>query len=276
MKQRLWWVLIPTIVTAVATATLSYFFMPPRYRSETVIIAVPQRVPRDVVRPSIDTQLSDRLASLRQQILSRTRLERIIKDFDLYPSDRSNRPAEAVVAQMRDDISLTVDSREVGDDHLGTVRVAFRAANPRTAMRVTERLAALFIDESLKDREVLAEGTKQFLAAQIEDARRQIIEKEAELAILRTKAHGELSQADLLPYEVLKETYKALLIKEQDAKIAANLERRQIGEQFKLLDPARLPEVPVGPSRTLVNFGGALAGLAFGLVIVGVAKRQKT
>ena len=45
-------------------------------------------------------------------------------------------------------------------------------------MRVTERLASLFIEENLRDREVLAEGTNQFLEAQLDDARRRLIENE--------------------------------------------------------------------------------------------------
>ena len=49
-------------------------------------------------------------------------------------------------------------------------------------------------------------------------------------------------------YATLQGLYSSLLAKKEESKIAANLERRQIGEQFKLLDPARLPERPI--SRT--------------------------
>ena len=84
-----------------------------------------------------------------------------------------------------------------------------------------------------------------------------------------------MSQGDLLPYEVLKEGYKVLLQKQLDAVVGANLERRQIGEQFKILDPPRLPEAPVGPSKAAVNAGGTLVGLLFGLIVVGVSKRPK-
>ena len=51
-------------------------------------------------------------------------------------------------------------------------------------------------------------------------------------------------------------------------------ERRQIGEQFRLLEPARLPERPVGPSRLAVNATGALAGLGLGLVLVATRGRS--
>jgi uncharacterized protein involved in exopolysaccharide biosynthesis len=268
MKQRLLWVLVPTVVTAAITTALSYYFMPTRYQSETLILVVPQLVPEAFVRSTVTTHIEERLQTITQHILSRTRLERIILDFNLYPDRRKDAIMADVVEQMRSSIGVQIMK---GD----AVRVSFTTDDARTAMRVTERLASLFIEENLRDREVLAEGTNQFLDAQIEDVRRRIVEKEAQLKGLRATTSGELSQGDLIPYEVLKDSYKALLVKQLDARVGANLERRQIGEQFKILDPARLPESPVGPSKTAVNVGGTLVGLAFGLVMVGVSTRHK-
>ena len=71
-------------------------------------------------------------------------------------------------------------------------------------------------------------------------------------------------------YTTLQTLYGNLLSKKEESKIAANLERRQIGEQFKLLDPARMPERPFSPNRTMINLGGMVAGLAIGLVLVGL------
>jgi capsular polysaccharide biosynthesis protein len=66
-------------------------------------------------------------------------------------------------------------------------------------------------------------------------------------------------------YETLKGTYTSLLAKKEESGIAANLEREQVSQQFKTLDPARLPERPYGPNRTLINLIAAGAGLALGL-----------
>jgi hypothetical protein len=70
-------------------------------------------------------------------------------------------------------------------------------------------------------------------------------------------------------YETLKAIYTGLLAKKEDSVVAANLERRQIGEQFKILDPARVPQRPFSPNRMQLNLFGALAGLAFGVGIAG-------
>jgi polysaccharide chain length determinant protein (PEP-CTERM system associated) len=429
-----WLILIPFVLAAAGTFAVSRV-LPDRFRSETLILVVPQRVPEAYVKSTVTARIEDRLQSISQQILSRTRLERIIQDFNLYERERKTGIMEDLVERMRRDIEVQIVK---GD----AFRVAFTGQDPRTVMRVTERLASLFIDESLRDREVLAEGTNQFLEAQLEDARRQLVDHEKRLEEYRRKFNGQLptqvdsnlstirsaelqlqattdsfnrdrdqkallerqiadltaaeappspresvevandgtvgqggtaaqqleaarnalaglqlrltaqhpdvlrmkrvireleakAEAEALArplggpvisaaerarqnrlnelklereavlrasaakdaemkrlrgiineyqarveaaptreselvaltrdYDTIQKSYASLLAKREDSQIAANLERRQIGEQFKILDPARLPEKPASPNRPLINALGALAGLGIGL-----------
>ena len=155
--------------------------------------------------------------------------------------------------------------------------VSFEAADPKVAQRVTDRLSSLMIDESVRDREVRVHGTEHFIESQIEEVRERIIAYEQKLKSLRADSGPSLSQADLLPYEVLQERYRTLLIQAEELRTAANLERRQIGEQFRLVNAARLPERPVGPSRLSVNLAGTFAGFGLGLVlVVGLSRATKT
>ena len=93
IRRRRWqpWILVPAILGAVIGAALAARATPV-YKSETLILVVPQRVPESYVRSTVTTKISDRLQAITQQILSRTRLERIIQDFDLYKEER-RRPA---------------------------------------------------------------------------------------------------------------------------------------------------------------------------------------
>ena len=77
-------------------------------------------------------------------------------------------------------------------------------------------------------------------------------------------------------YTTLQEGYTALLKKSEESKIAVNLERRQIGEQFKIIDGARLPERPFSPDRFRINMFGILGGLALGLALVAFLEYRDT
>jgi uncharacterized protein involved in exopolysaccharide biosynthesis len=146
-------------------------------------------------------------------------------------------------------------------------------------LKITQRLTGDIIEANVREsgRQGLAEATAQFIDLQIEDMRRRIIDHENRLETLRSQnGRRPLSRADLLPYEVLLEGYKSLLMKSEHARLAQQIERRQIGDQFRILDPPRLPAQPLGPTRLAVNTAGTFAGLGLGLVLVGVRSRSKT
>ncbi|PYR15688.1 MAG: hypothetical protein DMG00_00100 [Acidobacteria bacterium] len=183
-RRRIWLIIIPFVLVSTATAIVAKR-TPNLYRSETVILVVPQRIPESYVRSTITSRIEDRLQSIGQQILSRTRLERIILDFDLYASDRRTAPMENVVEIMRRDIEVETVK---GD----AFKVTYVSGDPKAAMEVTNRLASLFIEENRRDREVLADGTNQFLESQLEDARRRLAEHEKKVQEYRQQYTGEL------------------------------------------------------------------------------------
>jgi len=454
--RRKWLLVVPAIVTSVGMLAYSSS-LPDRYRSEARVLVMPQQVPENYVRPTINSSLQERLQTMSQQILSRTRLERIIDEFGLYVDERGTRIMEDIVQQMRDrDIHLDIPRAKGKREDPTYFNVSFEATNPRTAMQVADRLASLFIQENVQDRSLVAQQTAAFLAAQLEDAGRKLTEQEQRLQAFRTanagtlptqvesnsqmmhatqaqlqgaidtvnryrdrqlvlereiadlqtiaasapprptpapqttgpngeprpgmtaadqlaaarallanlelrlkpghpdvqrgrravaelerKAEAEASNPALaalaapatpLPaapamstnqleqlsrlraeyeslgrridtatkdqerldaqlatyrqrleavpsresqlaqltrdYETLQENYRKLLVKSQDAQVAADLERRQIGQQFRIIDSARLPERPFSPDRMRLNLMGAAAGVALGLALI--------
>jgi polysaccharide chain length determinant protein (PEP-CTERM system associated) len=120
------------------------------------------------------------------------------------------------------------------------------------------------------------------MKADLEDVTRQIADLQASEIKLRQQSSTYQYRADAAPmraselveitrdYTALQGQYASLLLKRNESKIAANLEDRQIGEQFRLLDPARLPERPRSPNRSMINLMGIGAGLGVGLMLVGL------
>jgi polysaccharide chain length determinant protein (PEP-CTERM system associated) len=228
-----WLVVAPVLVAAMATAAVLKY-LPNVYRSETTILIVPQRVPDSYVQSTVSARIQDRLQSISQQLLSRSRLEPIILEFDLYRSQRTARPMEDVVTSMR----ARIDIQTVRGD---AFVLGFTSEDPETARRVTERLASLFIEENLRDREVLADATNQFLESQLEDARRRLIENEKRLEGFRLRHSGELPtqvQNNLQAMQNLQLRAQALT-----ESLARDRERRLVMER-QLADAQTVPTTP--------------------------------
>ncbi|NOT28698.1 MAG: hypothetical protein HOP16_21660 [Acidobacteria bacterium] len=448
--RRKWIWILPFAVVGTGTV-IGTQFLPDQYRAEARIQIVPQQVPENFVQPTVTTSLDARLNAMSQLIQSRTRLEGIIQELNLYRRERAELTMEDVVEQMRTDISVQIPRARGAQP--GSFTVAFVATEARAALQVTERLATQFISESLQDRTVQADQTSQFLDTQLEEARRKLAEHEQKFAEYRKKYAGELpsqvantlglvqttqaqlqglantmnrdrdrqlvleqtmrdqvtisasreqavparggsgsptdsaaarlegarvalralqqrlkpehpdmvraervvrdleekaaaeelnapvgtgvvtasasmgpgdmtrlsamqaeyeslgrrivqshdeearlqkvlaglrAKVEMAPsreaeatelmrdYDSLDEQYRTLLGRAQQSRIAADLERRQIGEQFRLIDPARLPVRPFSPDRTRLNIMGAMGGLLFGLALIALIEYRDT
>lgn len=190
------WLLVFPFVIATVSMFAGSQFLPDRYRSEASILIVPQRVPENFVRPTVTSGLGERLNAITSQILSRTRLERIINEFDLYSDDRETALMEDVIEQMRRDVSVSLPRVRRGNTS-DEFTVAFEAEDRQLTMQVTQRLASLFIQENLESRELQADATSRFLESELEGARRQLIEYETRLEQFRSRNAGQLpSQLD--------------------------------------------------------------------------------
>ena len=160
VRQR-WWMLALPLVVGIVGGTLAYRWLPVKYRSETLIMVIPQRIPDAYVKSTVSANVEDRLRSVSEQILSRSRLERIIQDFDLYPKERRAGALEDVLLRMTNDIDVKLQPNET------SFRVAYTSPAPAVAQQVTARLADLFIKENVRDRESLADDTSNFLNSQL-------------------------------------------------------------------------------------------------------------
>jgi capsular polysaccharide biosynthesis protein len=115
---------------------------------------------------------------------------------------------------------------------------------------------------------------------ELENIDRQMAEKQEQEAKLRVVIDQYQQQLAAVPtreselleltrdHATLLELYTSLLAKKENARMAMNMERRQIGEQFRIVDPARVPERPFSPNRQQLYAVGVLGGFAVGLGLV--------
>jgi polysaccharide chain length determinant protein (PEP-CTERM system associated) len=179
------WLLVGGLVAGLTGGSVVGRALPEWYRSETVILVVPQRVPENIIRSIVTARLEDRVKSISQEILGHGRLQRVIEEFNLYPELRAERGMEAAIAQARVDVKVEF----VKNDQFA---VSYRSRDPRTAQRVTERLAADFIEQNLKERVDVADATNVFLDSQLQSALQRLVEKERQLEQYRLQYAGEL------------------------------------------------------------------------------------
>jgi polysaccharide chain length determinant protein (PEP-CTERM system associated) len=469
MRRR--WLLVGPLFLGVLGGLLCSRWLPSLYRSDAVIQVVPQRVPESYVSSTVTERVEDRLRGLAQQVLSRTQLEKLITEFNLFPDERRTHPLEDVIQLMTRRVLIEpVDTAQASrsQSQSEAFRVSFDYQDPVVAQKVVERLASFFIDTNARDRGTQADQTSSFLEAQLADARSRLEAQERKLKDFRERNSGRLptqtqtnmqgiqntqltlqavvesgardrdrklmlerlyadaaadspadavapapsspaasspagssagdfasklpanatprqqleaarnllSQMELhlspkhpdvirarrfiadlekqvaaedlqrplspgaaqdLPaspeeirrrdrlremraeiesldrqiafkdseerrmraeigayqarleavpgvesewvaltrdYDTLQASYRELLSKSENSKMAASLEQRQIGEQFRILDPPRVPLKPASPNRIKINMVGTLAGLGLGLLLVGLAERR--
>ena len=185
------WLIAACLVAGWAIGTTVGWVLPPKYRSETVILIEQQKIPEHYVEPNITNDLQQRLQNMSEQILSRTRLLEVIKKFDLYGGNAGPRDPDALVGRMRKDIKIDLITAE---GRLSAFKVSYSATNPQVAREVTQALTSLFINENLEDRQQLAEDTTSFLQSELDEARHNLSEQEERLREFRTQHVGELPE----------------------------------------------------------------------------------
>ncbi len=224
--HRKWWVLAVFIPVSLGTCLVSYR-LPNVYTSETLILVDPQKVPDSYVKATVTGDVRDRLGTLSQQILSATRLQKIIDRFNLYPEEKKTSAREDVILRMRAHIAVNVLSQFGGSQDLQAFRITYSGSEPRLVAQVTNELASLFIEENLKAREQQAEGTTDFLQNQLQETRKQLEEQEAKLKDFKLKHIGEMPEQQTADLQILGQLQSQLQL-EGDALSRAEQQRSYV------------------------------------------------
>jgi polysaccharide chain length determinant protein (PEP-CTERM system associated) len=193
LRHRRWYLILPLIIGWVALLG-STWLIPTRYRSDTVILVEQQQVPEQYVVPNVTADLQTRMKSMSEQILSRTRLLAIADKLNLYVGDRGRMDQEALVARMRDDITINLVTTNSRRQELTAFKISYSGSSAAVAQQVTTELGSLFIDENLRSRAQASENTTSFFESQLSEARKDLDEQESRLRDFKAKYLGELPE----------------------------------------------------------------------------------
>jgi polysaccharide chain length determinant protein (PEP-CTERM system associated) len=243
--RRMWWIIIPFLLSMLAG--MGYGLRLPKvYRTSTFILVQPQKVPESYVREIVSLGIEDRLRTITQQIKSRTNLEKIIRQFNLYNKPGSQMSMEDNVNNLRKRITIDVSSgRRRG---ASSFQIFFTGKDPTQMANVTNTLASYFIAENLKLREAQAIGTEEFLTEELENIRRKLLDKEEELKRYRERYMGGLPEQLDTNLRILERIQRQIVTNQENLREAEN---RKLLIQQQLAEVAELRKsrttLPAGP-----------------------------
>jgi succinoglycan biosynthesis transport protein ExoP len=167
--------------------------LPDIYRSSTVIFVTPQKLPTSYVPSPVTTSIEQRIRTISQDILSRTRLEKIVQELNLYPQLSK---IDARVTKLRKNILIGAGRDDAVKEARGadTFALSFEHTNPEKAMQVARRLGALFIDESSQMGQQQATGTTTFINVEADRLRKELEGQEAEVNQYKAQHRFELPE----------------------------------------------------------------------------------
>ncbi|MGE5644555.1 MAG: hypothetical protein ACM336_02065 [Acidobacteriota bacterium] len=189
--RRRWFLLGPACGIALLTAAI-LARIPNVYSSEATLVMQQQVLQRYVPSAGAD---ADIVTAMTRQVLSRSQLLGVIREFDLY-SGQKKKPDIVRVERMRKDIEiLPLDPKPQSD--FNAFKIAFSAADPKVAQAVTSRLTQLFIDANYRTRESQTASTSSFLSDQIESVRQKLAEQEQKIKDFKTQHSGEFGDQQI-------------------------------------------------------------------------------
>ena len=233
------WILPVCAVGCAALSALVATRLPKKYMSQTVLVSKPPAVPED---------LSQRLASMKEQILSRPRLEPVVEKLDLYHADRGKLHMEDLVERLRKIIAISPLEPVPGtqDPTIPGFLVQVSFDNPQRAQEICTEVTSMFMEQNARASEQQAARTASFIGQQLQEAKAKLDEQDAKLAQFRRQYSASLpqeGQSNLNPLSTL------------NSRLKANSQALSLAQQDKAFDESHLSEAKANwkVSRTKPN-----------------------
>ncbi|MBW4027389.1 XrtA system polysaccharide chain length determinant [Acidipila rosea] len=232
LRRRIWWMIIPFCVVAALSVAIG-LKLPKQYQSETVILVDPQKISTEYVKTAVTSDVTERLQTIKEEVMSRTRLERIADDLGLYKESRQSGGLNAVVRSMQKDITVDVIRGSNAQNPVDGFKISYTAATPQIAQMVTKKIADLFIQENLRVRDRDAQGTSLFINDQLAKVREQLQAKEEQIKAFKAAHMGALPEQEGSNLSLISQ-YQAAEQANSEAIDRANQERTYLRSMLNM------------------------------------------
>ena len=194
LRRRMKVIVIPALLAPLLGFLVSFAFSP-KYTSQSLILVEEQKVPEGYVKPVITEDIVQRITTMQQQVLSRSRLQPLIERLGLA----KGRSVDEAVDSIRQNLAVdpvgsnttsTKKRRQSGD--VPGFYVNFTDDNPHEAQQICSEVTSMLLEENLKLREAVAQSTTDFLSRQVEEAKRNLDDQDSKLATFKKQYIGQL------------------------------------------------------------------------------------
>ena len=233
--RKHWWIILACAVGCAALSTSVATQLPKKYMSQTAVLVDKPTVPSEYVKPVVTEDLNQRLASMKEQILSQTRLEPVIEKLDLYHEDRGRLPMEDLIERLRKAIEISPLEPMPGaqDRTIPGFSVQVTFDNPQSAREICAEIAAMLMEQNKRDLEQQAVRTASFIGQQLEEAKARLDEQDAKLAQFKRQSIGSLPQG---------EHSNLSSVSTLNSRLQANAQALSLVQQDKAFDESHLSQ----------------------------------
>jgi len=196
LVRRKWWIVFPFLALSCAALLLTYM-LPRMYVSEALVLIQPRDVPNDFVKDLIAGTTAQRLSAIEQNVLSRTNLLQIVREYEDIMPESQNLNIEDKISNLRNQIGVDFSGgQNIGGEKLPVTyfRISYRNRNPEVAQKIAAKVTSVFIDQDLKAREAKVEGTTDFLTTELEKISLLLKESETKKKNLKAIHRNELPE----------------------------------------------------------------------------------
>jgi polysaccharide biosynthesis transport protein len=237
LQRRKWWFVVPLALCVLGGAVLA-MFLPRQYLSQAEIGVADSTLSPELLRGVQSFDSRERQRAISQQLLSRTVLERVVREERLSPNKPVEETAAALRSRVEENISVPQPIGRMGNgpkDGIDSFKLGYVDSTPERAQRIANRLAMVFVEENSKTKTQRAENTSEVLAQQLRSSQDNLNRLQEQLRIKKQANMGRLPtqmNANIEMVNGLRQQYESLSLQLRGEQDRLSMVESQI-EQMK-------------------------------------------